>query len=85
MVGLYHDAGKCMLLSYVGQYSRRLLDEEFACIKLHPRFGCSLLENLGMKDHALAAQYHHRAFDDAYVTAKIFIELARMNQGLPRF
>ncbi len=28
---------------------------------------------------------HHRAFDDAYVTAKIFIELARMNQGLPRF
>ncbi len=63
LVGLYHDAGKCMLLSYVGQYSRRLLDEEFACIKLHPRFGCSLLENLGMKDHALAAQYHHRAFD----------------------
>ena len=25
---------------------------------------------------------HHRAFDDAFVTAKIFIELARLNKGL---
>lgn len=62
-VGLYHDVGKCMLLSYVGQYSRRLLDEEFACIKLHPVFGCSLLENLGLSDYACAAHYHHRSFD----------------------
>lgn len=62
-VGLYHDVGKCMLISYVGQYSRRLLDEEFACIKLHPVFGCALLENLGLSDYACAAQYHHRAFD----------------------
>lgn len=62
-VGLYHDVGKCMLLGYVGQYSRRLLDEEFACIKLHPVFGCSLLENLGLYDYACAARYHHRAFD----------------------
>lgn len=64
-VGLYHDVGKCMLLSYVGQYSRRLLDEEFACIKLHPVFGCSLLENLGLSDYACAAQYHHRSFDES--------------------
>lgn len=61
--GLYHDAGKSMLLSYVGQYSRRLLDEEFACIKLHPRFGHALLKNLGLPDHACAAQYHHRTYD----------------------
>lgn len=61
--GLYHDTGKSMLLGYVGQYSRRLLDEEFACIKLHPRFGRSLLENLGLADHACAAQYHHRTYD----------------------
>ncbi len=27
---------------------------------------------------------HHRAFDDAFVTAKIFIELVRMKNGLPR-
>lgn len=61
--GLYHDAGKSMLLSYVGQYSRRLLDEEFACIKLHPQFGCTLLENLGLSDHACAAHYHHCSYN----------------------
>lgn len=27
---------------------------------------------------------HHRAYDDAFVTAKIFIELVRMNGALPR-
>ncbi len=27
--------------------------------------------------------HHHRAFDDAFVTAKIFIELVRMKGGLP--
>ncbi|MBD5102429.1 MAG: HD domain-containing protein [Subdoligranulum sp.] len=73
-VGLYHDVGKCMLLSYVGQYSRRLLDEEFACIKLHPVFGCSLLENLGLSDYACAAQYHHRAFDASGGYPAVFAE-----------
>lgn len=61
--GLYHDMGKCMLLSYVGQYSRRLLDEEFACIKLHPNFGSTLLQNLRMRDLAYAAGLHHRFYD----------------------
>ena len=62
--GLYHDMGKCMLLSYVGQYSRRLLDEEFACIKLHPDFGSTLLQNLRMRDLAYAAGLHHRFYDE---------------------
>lgn len=61
--GLYHDAGKGMLLSYVGQYSRRLLDEEFSCIKLHPQFGRILLENLGLEDHANVAHCHHCTYD----------------------
>ena len=61
--GLYHDLGKCMLLSVVGQYSRRLLDEEFACIKLHTVFGCDLLETLDMAEISCAAYYHHRAYD----------------------
>lgn len=61
--GLYHDLGKCMLLSYVGLYSRRLLDEEFACIKLHPLFGYGLLMSVGMEDMASVAYYHHRAYD----------------------
>ena len=61
--GLYHDLGKCMLLSYVGMYSRRLLDEEFSCIKLHPIFGCQLLESLGMQKISDAAFFHHCAYD----------------------
>lgn len=28
---------------------------------------------------------HHRAYDDAYITAKIFIELVRQNRALPRY
>ena len=61
--GLYHDLGKCMLLNYVGLYSRRLLDEEFACIKLHTIFGCSLLETMGMQELSDAAYFHHCAYD----------------------
>lgn len=63
--GLYHDLGKCMLLNYVGLYSRRLLDEEFACIKLHVTFGCRLLEAFRMEDMAKIAYYHHRTHDGA--------------------
>lgn len=61
--GLYHDLGKCMLLNYVGLYSRRLLDEEFSCIKLHVSFGCNLLEAFQMEDLAWIARYHHRTYD----------------------
>lgn len=63
--GLYHDLGKCMLLNYVSLYGRRLLDEEFSCIKLHTLFGCGLLTTLGMKDMSNIAFYHHRSFDGA--------------------
>lgn len=62
-VGLYHDMGKCMLLNNVSLYSRKLLDEEFACIKMHPPFGCKLLEALQMEDIGQAAYFHHRTYD----------------------
>lgn len=61
--GLYHDLGKCMLLNYISLYGRKLLDEEFTCIKLHPLFGCGLLTTLGMGDISNAAFYHHRSFN----------------------
>lgn len=61
--GLYHDLGKCMLLGSVSLYSRKLLDEEFACIKLHPVFGCGLLDALHMKDMSQVAYYHHLSYD----------------------
>lgn len=63
--GLRHDLGKCMLLNYIGLYSRRLLDEEFACIKQHAIFGCQLLEAVGMEEMAMAAHYHHSSYDGA--------------------
>lgn len=63
--GLRHDLGKCMLLNYIGLYSRRLLDEEFACIKQHTGFGCELLKIVGMEDMANVAHYHHRSYDGA--------------------
>ncbi len=34
-------------------------------------------------DHFGFRFHHHRAFDDAFVTAKIFVELVRLNGGLP--
>lgn len=61
--GLYHDLGKCMLLNYVGLYGRKLLDEEFACIRQHAAFGCGLLEDFQMEDMAGIAHYHHRTYD----------------------
>ena len=35
-----------------------------------------------LADHFGFQFNHHRAFDDAFVTAKVFIELARLNKGL---
>lgn len=61
--GLYHDLGKCMILSYVGLYTRRLLNEEFACIKLHTVFGCTLLSSLDMEDISSVSHYHHCTYD----------------------
>lgn len=61
--GLYHDLGKCMLLNYISIYGRRLLNEEFMSIKLHPLFGYNLLNNFGLTTYAAAALHHHRTFD----------------------
>ncbi len=63
--GLYHDIGKNMVLDDVVIYGRRLLDEEFACIKEHTWMGYYLLssfEELG--DMAQAALHHHRFYND---------------------
>lgn len=63
--GLYHDIGKNMVLDDIGIYSRRLLDEEFACIKEHTFMGYHLLSSFGeMRDAAQAALCHHRFYND---------------------
>ncbi len=64
LCGLYHDLGKSMVLDSIGLYSRRLLDEEFLCIRQHPVFGKWLLDAVGgMEDCAQAALHHHRSYD----------------------
>lgn len=54
-----HDVGKIMLLNYVEIYNRRLLDEEFRAITLHPQIGSIILKSLGRDDMYYAALYHH--------------------------
>lgn len=61
--GLYHDVGKSVVTMYIGVNSRRLLDEEFACIQLHAAFGSQLLHRVGKENLALAALYHHCYYD----------------------
>ncbi len=64
--GLYHDIGKNSVTMYIGTNSRRLLDEEFACIQLHPAFGYHLLAACGHEaDLAQAALFHHRFYDES--------------------
>lgn len=63
--GLYHDVGKNSVITYVSTNARRLLDEEFTCIQLHPVFGYRLLCEVGHPDDfAQAALYHHRFYDE---------------------
>lgn len=63
--GLYHDLGKSMIINFIGIYGRRLLDEEFTCVKYHPELGYALLSAFpDRRDPAMAALYHHRSYDD---------------------
>ncbi len=62
--GLYHDLGKSMIINYIGIYGRRLLDEEFTCVKYHPELGYALLSAFpDRQDAAMAALHHHRAYN----------------------
>lgn len=62
---LYHDVGKLCLLDIVSNYGRRLTDEEFALIQLHPVIGRWMLGGIqGMELCAEAALNHHRHYDE---------------------
>lgn len=64
LCGLYHDAGKSMTLDAVGIYGRKLLDEEFEKIKLHPLLSYHLLKNYPDLDTAAqVALRHHRSWN----------------------
>ncbi len=61
--GLCHDIGKSRVLNYIGLYGRQLLDEEFACVKLHTVLGSALLKDAGYKRLARIALHHHQWVD----------------------
>ena len=60
----YHDLGKCLTLGVINLQSRKLTDNEFAYIKLHPAKCKDLLNN----DTSFSEYYdvmlgHHRTYD----------------------
>lgn len=63
LCALYHDVGKLMLLDYISIYGRKLLDEEFNAIKLHPQIGASLMEHLDPPELSAVSLHHHRFYN----------------------
>ena len=62
--GILHDIGKLICSDVVNLQNRRISDEEFARIKVHPVAGSSLLLNSSaMFDYSFVALCHH-LFDD---------------------
>lgn len=62
---LYHDVGKISLLDIVSNCGRRLTDEEFRLIHLHPELGSWMLGGIkGMELCAETAQNHHRYYNE---------------------
>ncbi len=76
----------CKFIRYYGEKEGFLFDQRqydtvtFAQEML--RLGNYKLNTVA--DHFGFEFHHHRAYDDAFVTAKIFLELTRMKNGLPR-
>lgn len=62
--GIYHDVGKNTVMSYININERKLIEEEFRCIKTHANSGFELLaKNKKNECFALAALYHHVYYD----------------------
>ena len=61
---LYHDVGKILLLDYVGNYDRKILDEEFSAIRLHAEIGATLLGEMETAELAVVARHHHRFYNE---------------------
>lgn len=60
---LYHDVGKLMLLDYISIYGRKLLNEEFAAIKLHPQIGAALMDQQDVPELPYISLHHHRFYN----------------------
>ncbi|MCR5684152.1 MAG: HD domain-containing protein [Lachnospiraceae bacterium] len=64
--GICHDFGKIPIIDTIFVYGRKLLDDEFAIIKTHPKAGYEmLLKYESTRAYAQVALGHHRFFDDS--------------------
>ena len=85
-----HDLGKAFIYDIVGQQTRRLTEEEYELIKLHPEFGAKLLEdtNFGSR-YTDAILGHHKScdgrhgypewFDNTQSDIKIIIDILTLS------
>lgn len=63
-VGLLHDIGKIGIPDTVINKTSRLMDEEFAMIKEHPRIGAEILKDITeMPGIEKGARWHHERYD----------------------
>ena len=63
-MGLLHDIGKIGVSEAIINKNGRLTDEEFAEIKMHPRKGYEILQNVTeLPALATGARWHHERFD----------------------
>ena len=62
--GLIHDVGKCKIASVVNMQIRRIGDKEFQCIRMHPSYGGSILQNdPDFAPYLPIILGHHRSYD----------------------
>ncbi|MCQ2540283.1 MAG: HD domain-containing protein [Acetatifactor sp.] len=59
-----HDIGKCAIASVIMLQSRRLLEDEFFCIKYHPKLGEQYLENYDAYEVCRHIIFGHHKFYD---------------------
>ena len=72
LAGLVHDVGKLMVPKHILNKPDKLTDEEFAIIRMHPRFGYDLLKDQDYPEKVLRAVLtHHERCDGSGYPAKL--------------
>ncbi|MGN0425172.1 MAG: HD-GYP domain-containing protein [Acetatifactor sp.] len=62
--GVIHDVGKCKIASVINMQIRRISDKEFQCIRMHPSYGGSILQNdPDFAPYLPVILGHHRSYD----------------------
>ena len=63
--GCLHDVGKLLCTDIINLQIRKIIDDEYLCIKTHPMNGYYLLKNsVALSQYADIAGTHHKSYDD---------------------